>query len=167
MVNLRKNKNNSDHGGTSLNVEDKFKHLFELSPLAIVVFDYSELKIHLEIIRKKEISNLESYLHENPKELEELISRVSIVNVNNSAIRLFKAKSKKHFIEDINKLFTNESINAFIREIATYYDGVLRFVTENTILDFQGNLVQAMVTLEISPNDSRWEFVTASLTDLS
>ncbi|OLS26733.1 MAG: Sensor histidine kinase TmoS [Candidatus Heimdallarchaeota archaeon LC_3] len=80
--------------------EWKLKSLFEQSPIAQSIRDYSGVKSHLNTLRNKGIVNLKEYLENNQDELLSIIRKIKVINVNQATLDEIEGKS----IEEFEKL---------------------------------------------------------------
>ena len=70
--------------------QNKFKNLFEKSPVSLWEVDFSEVKKLLKTAQNN-TDNLEIYLDENPDFLNKCISSIKILNVNSKTLNLYKS----------------------------------------------------------------------------
>ncbi len=92
--------------------EQRFRKIFEDAPIAFWEVDFADLKQHLRKLGDNGVENLKDYLLEKPEHVLECIRFIRLVNVNNTAVQLYAAKSKKYLMENFERLIGSESINA-------------------------------------------------------
>ena len=73
---------------------EKYKNLFEKSPVCLWVEDFTEIKKYADELRKKGIKDFREYFKINPSEILVFLKRGIIKNVNQEALKLYKASSK-------------------------------------------------------------------------
>ena len=78
--------------------EKRFKNLFNNSPVSLWEEDFSEV---IKLLNKKikEVDSLKLYLDENPEFVSKCASKIEVLNVNNSTLKLLGANSKEELIE--------------------------------------------------------------------
>ena len=108
---------------------DRYQSLFENNPLIIWEEDFSEAVAYLEEITA-EVDDVESYLLENPEEIDRLRERVEIVDVNRNAVEYYDAPSKAALIDNVDRLFGEGTTEAMAAEWAGIANGRTRFRNE-------------------------------------
>jgi PAS domain S-box-containing protein len=79
--------------------EERYRALFEDSPLSIWEEDFSQVKSRLEALKQQGISDLRAYFASNPDALHECAGLIKILNVNTAAMQMYRANSKQELIE--------------------------------------------------------------------
>ncbi|WP_457616773.1 PAS domain S-box protein [Lutibacter sp.] len=118
-------------------LENKKLSYFEHAPTALWVEDFSKAKTHVELQAKKHATDVKSYLVSNPDIIYDLLPLVTIKDVNTTAIKLYKAKSKRELLDNFVNLFTKESYDCFLKMFISALSGELddteRETTSKTI----------------------------------
>ncbi|WP_373495156.1 PAS domain-containing protein [Aquiflexum sp.] len=114
----------------------KYKAIFEVTPVAIWEFDFSEIK---KLLLEKGLFGqsstfVENTLKDNRNLVNDCISKLIIIDFNEACVKLSHAKSKKELKENFLKLFTPESIEIFITQLAAICQGLNSFENESKIL---------------------------------
>ena len=78
--------------------EEKYRELFEASPISLWEHDYSAAKQFLDELRQKGVSNFGAYFDNHPKEVTECAALVKVLNVNKATLNLYNAKTKDELI---------------------------------------------------------------------
>jgi len=108
---------------------DRYQSLFENNPLIVWEEDFSEAVAYLREITA-DVDDVEAYLAKNPEEVDRLMERVRIVDVNQNAVAYYGAESKAELIDNVDRLFVEGSTEALAAEWAAIADGATRFRTE-------------------------------------
>ena len=124
-----------------------FENLFEQSPNAFWEEDLSELKLMLDELKKNGIKDFKKYFDENPDFILECASKIKVVNINKAAVKLHKAKNKKHLTENIAETFNDKSKEVFKQELLALANGETMFSSETEMLTFDGETIY--VTMDI------------------
>jgi PAS domain S-box-containing protein len=77
--------------------EKKYRSLFEQTPMAQSERDYSDVKTHLINLRSNGIEDLRGYFETNPEEVFNIAKKVKLIDVNQSALDLYKVATKEEF----------------------------------------------------------------------
>ncbi|NOT06555.1 MAG: PAS domain S-box protein [Anaerolineales bacterium] len=86
--------------------EERYHGLFEDTPVAIWQEDFSELKKHLDALKKQGIADFREYFALHPDVVLECALLIKIVDVNSAAMRLYGAKSKQALINSSNEILS-------------------------------------------------------------
>ena len=139
-----KNVNRVNHGGSEWYYEAlqesemRYRQLFEESPTPLWEEDCSEVKRRVDAIKAQGIGDLASYFMENKELVKELAGLVKVVDINQSALRLYKASSEKEFFFGSGKIFSEKPYENFIGTLLTIAEGGRELITEKTHLTLEG-----------------------------
>ncbi len=78
--------------------EQRYRALFEDVPVAIWEQDFSAIKKHLEALKAGGVSDFRAYFAEHPEELLFCQHLTRILDVNQTAVRMYEAKDKQELI---------------------------------------------------------------------
>jgi PAS domain S-box-containing protein len=92
--------------------EQRFRLLFELSPVGIAEFDYGPTLAWFEQLRATGLAELGPWLDAHPAELSSAIFRVPLVGANAATLRLLGASSLAELAEQGDLLLTPEAFAA-------------------------------------------------------
>jgi PAS domain-containing protein len=73
--------------------EERFRILFNESPVALWVQDISDMRGAIEEIKNSGVKDFKEYIESNPRAVNEILRKSKILDVNNAALALSKAKS--------------------------------------------------------------------------
>lgn len=68
--------------------ERRYRHLFQSAPIALIEWDVSRLKAHLERLRASGVSNLRRYLGEHPEQVHHCWSLIRTADYNQAFLKL-------------------------------------------------------------------------------
>ena len=110
--------------------DSKYKAIFEITPIPIWEEDFSEIKSLL--IEKglfgQDAVFVEQTLRNDQNLVQELISKLIIVDFNEACVNLHNAKSKEELKDNFHSLFTPEAFEVVIKQLVkisigqTYYE---------------------------------------------
>lgn len=78
--------------------EERYRTLFEDSPIALSEQDYSKVKAHIEQLRGQGVGDLNAYLDVHPEEIAVCLSKVQLTDANKADVALYKANSKEDLL---------------------------------------------------------------------
>ena len=114
-----------------------YHSLFEESPIPIWEEDFSQIKSHIESLKKDGVTNFEIYFSNHPEQIEVCFNKLVIINVNQAAVELNEAKSKEQLLESYKNFFDHNSKEYIIKQFVaianneTHCSFEARFVTFN------------------------------------
>jgi len=88
--------------------EQRFRILFELSPVGIAEYDYRPTMAWLERLRSEGVTELGTWFDEHPAELSAAMFRVPLIGANATMLRLSGAPSVDELVAHEARLFTPE-----------------------------------------------------------
>ena len=103
--------------------EQRYRNLFDNSPVSMWEEDYTQVKAWLDNLRNEGITDLSSYLDENPEVVRHALSLVKIVDVNSRSVEMYEADTKEQLIENFGALFTDETYACFTKELNAIWNG--------------------------------------------
>jgi len=123
---------------------------FEDAPIAIWIEDFSEAK--KEVAKKVAEKNTKiiDYLLENPDYIFELASYVKIKDINSKTVELYKAKSKKDLLENLNKVFTEKSHEGFSNLLINVLKGQTEVEIESVNRTLEGKEFNVLIKLKVA-----------------
>ena len=136
------------------NSEQRYKSLFEESPIPLWEEDFSELMNHFERLSETGINDFESYFLKNPQAVNDCRSMIKITDVNKSVLRLYHAESKSQLRDELSKTNTSDSHNVYIEEFVSLSIGNSVFEGESTIKTLSGDIRIINLKLSISKTSS-------------
>jgi HD-GYP domain-containing protein (c-di-GMP phosphodiesterase class II)/PAS domain-containing protein len=136
-------KTESKHKQIEETLQQRDKHyydLFENVPISIWEKDFSDVKQYLECLRKSGIQNLRTYFNDHPDEITKCAAMTKLVDVNEFALKKFKARSKDEFREGFTKIFGPGFNNGFKEELIAIVEGKVWFECETVGQTLQGDI---------------------------
>ena len=116
---------------------DRYQSLFENSPLVIWEQDHSEAMAYLERIADG-VDDIESYLLDHPEEIDRLLERVEIIDVNRNALPYYEADSKAELMDNLDAVMTDETAELLAAQWAAFAAGATEYKTETVARTLSG-----------------------------
>ena len=132
-------------------VTEKYRQLFENSPVALWEEDFSEVKKRLDEMKSWNVGDLRSFFLTRPKLIQELVGMVRLTDVNQAALKQYNAQSKEEFITGIDRIFTERSFKNFIHKFLAVADGASGFCAEEKHLSFEGETIDTQLHWNVTP----------------
>ena len=152
-----------------LESEGRYRDLFESAPMSIWEEDFSGVKAYLDQRKKDGIQNFEQYFDQNPEELIECIKRVKITNINQRAVELHRAESKRSLLStNLYRIFTDDSVNTFKKVLLAFINGETVFQGEGLVKRLDGTeFYQSVYCRLLEKNQSNWEQVIIATEEIT
>lgn len=131
--------------------EERFRQVFENSPVSIWDEDFSAVKARLDELQADHGDDLETYLETHPEVVNECAGLVRIINVNQAALDLHEADSKKTLYEGLHKTFIPESYEAFTKELIALVRGETELQFDGTVQTLNGERREVTVSFSVCP----------------
>lgn len=148
--------------------EMRYRSLFEDSPISLWEEDFSELKKEIDKLKLNGVRDFHKYFSDNPDIVLGLMKKITIINVNQATIKLFKANSKEDFFHGIEKLMVDSSVAVNAEIYARLAEGANQHVSEIQHKDFTGKTFFTALRLAIAPGyEDTWEKVFISIIDIT
>jgi PAS domain S-box-containing protein len=80
--------------------EERYRALFENSPISIWEEDFSQVKQHIDSLKQQGITDFRSYFASHPAVVVECNKMIGVLDVNQAGLQMYGAKSKRELIEN-------------------------------------------------------------------
>lgn len=141
------NPNNADD--FEIEGKNKYYDFFDYAPVALYIEDFSKLKNFVTEKAKECNLDLKSYLEKYPDYIKSLHRLVIIKEVNNTAVKLFKATSKRQLLENLEKVFTPDSANGFYKLVVDIFTGKKESVVETVNKTLDGDIINILIKFNV------------------
>jgi len=151
----------------SFRSNERYKTLFDESPVPLWEEDFTPLISYLESIKEKGVSDLNSYFEENSQELVHCARIIKVVDVNMASLTLHEVDSKGGLINNLSSTFTDKSFEVFKSEVVALAEGKILFEAESEVKTMTGELRNVFLKLKIDssiPGQYRGLLATTDIT---
>ncbi|MBI4850122.1 MAG: PAS domain S-box protein [Nitrospirae bacterium] len=119
--------------------EELYRIRFEESPISLWDKDYSGIREYTERLRKeKGITDFTKYFKEHREALEHCATLIKVTDVNETTVKNYRAKDKPDFMNNIYKIFCEETWDCFMQECIYVAEGMGKREGEAVTLKFDG-----------------------------
>ena len=125
--------------------EEFHKRLFEESPTALSLQDFSKVGAHVDTLLNKGVEDITGYLKTHGDEIKDLIKSVSITQVNLAAAELYGAGSRGRLLMGLESLIKSDDAQHFVDQIACFTSGEDRYEGEARKLNLQGETLDVII----------------------
>jgi len=123
--------------------------LYNESPVSIWVEDFTGVFACIHEYRAQGITDLRAYFSTYPDKLVECVSKLRVVDVNQSTLKLYKAESKEHLYNSLDQVFQAESLPALMESVIAMSEGKRYFESQGVNYDLKGNKIVFRMTWTI------------------
>lgn len=131
--------------------EERYRRLFENSPISLWEEDFSLLREHLDVMRKSGVKDFSKYFDSHPDAVRECAAKVRIRDVNRATLDLFGAKDKKQLLDNLGAVLSDESYAVIKEEIIAVAEGKREFEGEGINRDLNGNRKDVDIRWTVAP----------------
>ncbi|MFH2066499.1 MAG: PAS domain S-box protein [Pseudomonadota bacterium] len=131
--------------------EQRFRLVFENSPVSIWEEDFSGVKVFFDDLKKQGVTDIEIYFDRHPEMLGNCAETVTIVDVNRAALALHGAASKEELLVSLANTFTPESFDTFRRELVCLWNGGTEMAADAVVKTLAGDRRNVTVYFSVCP----------------
>jgi PAS domain S-box-containing protein len=148
--------------------EERFRLVFENSPVSIWEEDFSGVKNLFDGLKKNGVSDIDAYFSEHPETLLQCAELAKIIAVNRAALLLHGAQSEQELLAGMANTFTPESFDTFRQELVCLWNGGTEMIRDAVVKTLAGEPRYVTVYFSVCPGyEQTLEKVIVSLTDIS
>ena len=97
--------------------ESRYRSIFNNSAISLWEEDISAARRRISELRAEGISDLRSYLNDNPEQVFELARDINVLDVNGATLQLYEAESKEEILGSLDKtLYSVDETRRFLTE---------------------------------------------------
>ncbi len=145
-----------------------YRMLFDQSPVSIWVEDFTGVLERVQEIRAKGVTDLRAYLQTYPDQLIACVSRLRVVDVNNTTLWLYKAKTKQELYENLHLVFKDEAMDCLLESVLALADDRKYFDGQGINYDLKGNRLHFNISWSIPGAEKRdYENVIVAMQDMT
>ncbi|MFX0107467.1 MAG: PAS domain S-box protein, partial [Candidatus Hodarchaeota archaeon] len=150
--------------------EWRYRDLFTHAPVSIWEEDFTEVGKWMERLRAEGIADIQEYLDQNPEAVNDALSLVRVIDVNDYTVEMWEADSKGDLLVPLTNLFHEKTYQAFRRELVAIWDGkpdTLSF--ESMALSLKGKPINTSVVWKASIISGKMDLsrVIVSIADIT
>ena len=131
--------------------EERYRNLFEDSPISLWEEDSSDIKNYIEDLRSKGVEDFREYFETHHEEVIRCTEMVKVVNVNRATVSLFRALGKKELMDGLGQIFTEHSYGLFKEELIAIAQGKTEFEGEDVVRTMAGNDIHVYLKWSVAP----------------
>lgn len=131
--------------------EDRYRTLFEESPLPLSEEDFSEVKQHLDRLKNKGVTNLRGYFSSHPEDALRCVLLVRLRDVNKAALALYGITARKGLRHGLVPVLTSENTSLLVDELIAIDAGATHFECETIDQALSGQKRNVILHWSVAP----------------
>src|SRR5262249_26099136 len=152
---------------TGSNIGDDAE-MFELAPVSLWLEDYRGIRTQFEAWRRAGVTDLRSYLGEDPSRVTACSSRIQVIKVNRKTLSLFEADDLPHLVENLGHILRDDMLKTHIEELAQLWEGRREFFSNTVNYTLSGRRLDIQLSGSILPGyEDSWERVLVAIEDVT
>ena len=145
----------------------RYRHIFESAGVSIWEEDFSRVNAAIDALKAQSVRDFRQYLAAHPEFVQQAISLVKIIDVNDATVKLFGAQSKDELLGSLHAIFTPETQEVFAGELVAIADGQTAFESETVLQTLQGDKLTVLFTMAFSPQPATLDSVLVSIINIT
>ena len=125
--------------------EERYRALYEDSPMSLWEEDFSAVKARIDELRQNGETDFRAYLEDHPEFVQECITLVKIIDINNATLKLYHAQSKEELLTSLDRIVPPQAHGEFLEELVHIANGDLQFEWEGTNQTLSGDPLFARI----------------------
>jgi signal transduction histidine kinase len=149
--------------------EQRYRALFEESPISIWEEDFSLVKQRIEALRAQGVNDFPGYFEAHPQEVVECAALIRVVDVNKAALRIYHAAKKEDMLKSLRGILENgESLTGFREELLGIANGKTALYREDTDKTLTGEPIEVSLSWQVAPGyENSLSKVIVSIIDIT
>jgi len=148
--------------------EKRFRRMFQDSPVAMWLQDFSEIKRWVLEVQEKSGKDIREFLKEYPNEFSTMCKLGKVISMNSASLFLFHAKDQADPQANLCSIISNESNKEQINIICSLLDGETALEKEMVYESLEGKKVYVITKLSILPgSEESWDRILFSNVDIT
>jgi PAS domain S-box-containing protein len=131
--------------------EERYRGLFEACPVSLWEEDFSAVKVFLDELRQKGVSDFGTYFTNHPEDVAKCAGLVKVLNMNKATLNLYNAKSMDEIIGGLSRVLTEEGNRVFADELVAFAEGENYYEAETESRTLQGETKHGNLICAVAP----------------
>lgn len=142
--------------------------IFEHSPVSLWVEDFSGIKMLLDGVRERGITDFRVFTDVHPEFVRQCMSEIRVLAVNNATLDLFRAPNRQSLLQNQQEIFRDDMEQHFREQLVELWNGNLVHSREVLNYALDGTERHVLLQLAVFPgHENDWSLVQVSLTDIT
>lgn len=145
----------------------RYKMLFDNTPVPIWEEEFSEINRYFKTLKAKGVDDFKTYFDQHPEEVRTCVGMVRIRDVNEAAVRLHEAGTKEELLGNLDRIFTEKSLDVFKKELVALAGGATEFETHGEVQTLSGHKKYVLLKLTVQHKSKDSVVALITTTDIT
>lgn len=148
--------------------EQRYRNLFENSPIALWEEDFSAVKQRLDALKQQGVIDFQSYFRDHPELVQECFGLIQSRDVNQNALMLYGATDKETLLNHLPRVIGDEGKPRLIEQFTNIAQGKYHFSLEAINYRLNGSKMHIRLDWAVIPGyEETLEKVIVSVIDIT
>ena len=148
--------------------EERFKYLFNAAPISIWEEDFSRAYHSIHKLKQEGVTDFVTYFNDHPEIVDICSQRVKILDINETTLTMFNAKSKDVLLKNLRSIFTQDSLENFKGQLVQIAHGETEYFGECENKTIDGKVLHVALRWNVAPGyEKDYSRVLVSLIDIT
>ena len=125
--------------------------IFELAPIAMWIEDFSDVNALFDEWRGNGITDLRSFLEDDPSRIALCSERIKLLRVNAKTLALFEAADLEHLRGNLSRVFRDDMLASHVTELTALFDGQSNFSSSTVNYTLSGKRLDIQLRGAVMP----------------
>lgn len=118
--------------------EEKYRIIFQESPISLWEADFSAGKKLIDLLKSQGVRNFNTYFDEHPEAVWQFVSMIRIIDVNDAAVKKFRAPGREYLLNNISAILSNAPFETWKKMLISFAEGAKSFEDETVNYTIDG-----------------------------
>ena len=147
--------------------EQRYRHIFQTAGVSIWEEDFSQVTAAIDDLKAQGVRDFSQYIAAHPEFIQQAISMVKIIDVNDATVKLFEAQSKDELLVSLHKIFLPKTEEVFAGELIAIAEGRTNFESETVLQTLRGDKLAVLFTIAFPRQPAKLNSVLVSIMDIT
>src|SRR5207245_3917235 len=147
--------------------ERRYRHIFQTAGVSIWEEDFSQVTAAIDDLKAQGVRDFSQYIAAHPEFIQQAISMVKIIDVNDATVKLFEARSKDELLVSLHKIFLPKTEEVFAGELIAIAEGRTNFESETVLQTLKGDKLAVLFTIAFPRQPAKLNSVLVSIMDIT
>lgn len=125
--------------------------IFDLSPIAMWIEDFSGVQALFDRWRAEGIDDIRAYLREDLSRVAACSQQIRVLRVNRKTLELFEADGLNHLVANLGRVFRDEMLESHVSELAALWEGKTEFTSSAVNYSLSGRRLDIQLRGSVLP----------------
>jgi PAS domain S-box-containing protein len=147
--------------------EQRYHYIFEAVGVSIWEEDFAQVKGAIDQLKAQGVKDFRQYFIDHPEVVQELITLIKPVDVNEASLRLFEARDKQELLASFPRIVLPETLPALVDELVALAEHRHQVVSETVLQTLTGQRLNVLFSMTFPPAETNFNRVLISIVDIS